>query len=89
MAESNARDAEKFAHDALVLSEPIARGPDTSADVGEALLRAAEARLAARTKPEPLPSDVKAMLERAARCLTNGLGAEHPLVTETRKLIEG
>jgi eukaryotic-like serine/threonine-protein kinase len=89
MAEANAGAAEKFAREALAISEPIARGPDTSADVGEALLRTAEARLSARTRPEPPPTDIKSMLERATRCLTNGLGAEHPLVSEARKLIDG
>jgi serine/threonine-protein kinase len=67
-------NAEHFAHQLLRVAEADARGPDTSADVGEALLLLAEAEAA-----QPL-------LARAARCLTNGLGADHPLTREALAL---
>jgi tetratricopeptide (TPR) repeat protein len=82
LAEGAAADAERIASDALRLFESKARGPDTSADVGEALLRIAEARLLANPG-----ADVRSMLERADRCLTNGLDASHPLTLEVRKLV--
>jgi eukaryotic-like serine/threonine-protein kinase len=65
-------DAELFAHQALDMAEAVARGPDTSADVGEALLLLAKAKIAQGRTAEARP-----LLERAVRCLTNGLGADH------------
>lgn len=44
------------------------------ADVGEALLRMARAKIALHSTGQ-----VRAMLERSARCLANGLDANHPL----------
>jgi len=75
------RDAEQFARDALALVEPAARGPDTSADVGDALLQLAKVRVASGAA-----SDAPALLERAVRCLVNGLGEDHPLTREARNL---
>jgi hypothetical protein len=75
-------DAEKFAREALATYEPIVREPDTSADLGEALLRLAQARMSTGSKAE-----IRALLERAARCLANGLHANHPLTVEARNLI--
>jgi hypothetical protein len=74
-----AADAEKFASDALAISEGVARGPDTSADVGEALLLLAKARIALGTTEQ-----ARSMLERSVRCLTNGLNADHPLTREAQ-----
>jgi tetratricopeptide (TPR) repeat protein len=82
LAEGSPGQAERFAHDALAISESIARGADTSADVGEALLRLAQARLAAGSKAE-----IRSLLERAVRCLTNGVGANHPLTVEAHALL--
>ncbi|MEN3353947.1 MAG: eukaryotic-like serine/threonine-protein kinase, partial [Betaproteobacteria bacterium] len=82
LAEGAPTQAERFAHDALAISDLVARGADTSADVGEALLRLAQARLASGSKAEIQP-----LLERAVRCLTNGLGANHPLTVEARTLL--
>jgi tetratricopeptide (TPR) repeat protein len=76
-----ASTGEQFARDALRIAESIERGPDTSADVGEALLRLGQARLALRA-----PADAHPLLERAIRCLTNGLAPEHPLTLEARAL---
>jgi serine/threonine-protein kinase len=75
--------AERYARDALSVAESIARGPETSGDVGEALLRLAQARLASGAAV----TDVRPMLERAIRCLTNGLAADHPLTVEARELL--
>jgi eukaryotic-like serine/threonine-protein kinase len=105
-AEGAGADAERFAGDALAISESVARGLDTSADVGEALLRLAQARIAA--SPAKVTSfagrverasasfdqrtsagaDTKSTLERAVRCLTNGLVSNHPLTREARSLLE-
>jgi eukaryotic-like serine/threonine-protein kinase len=70
-------DAEGFARQAVSMAEAVARGPDTSADVGEALLLLAEASIAQGRKAE-----AQSVVERALRCLTNGLGAEHTLSRE-------
>src|SRR6266702_3714352 len=77
--EHAAARAEQFARDALAISEPVARGPDTSADVGEALLRLAQAQMLSGVRP-----DTRALLERAVRCLSNGLAPDHPLTVEAR-----
>jgi len=55
----------------------VARGTDTSANVGEALLLLAKAEIAQGRTTEAQP-----LLERAARCLTNGLGANHAMTRE-------
>src|SRR5262249_9190326 len=65
--------AADFARSALKIAEPIARGPDTSADVGEALLMLGRALIAQGQNAEARP-----LLERAVRCLRNGYGAGHP-----------
>jgi serine/threonine-protein kinase len=84
LAEHAASDAEKFARDALAIHEAVARGPDTSADVGEALLRLAQARISAGST-----AGNRSMLELAVRCLTNGLAPNHPLTIEARTLLAG
>jgi len=81
LAEGAAADAERFARDGLRLAQRKSRGPDTSADVGEALLRISQARLLANPG-----ADVGSMLGRADRCLTAALDANHPLTIEVRKL---
>jgi serine/threonine protein kinase len=74
-------DAEHFARQSLDINEKLARGPDTSADVGESLLLVAKAEIAQGRAAEAQP-----LLERAARCLTNGLGAEQALTREAQAL---
>jgi eukaryotic-like serine/threonine-protein kinase len=74
-------DAEHFAREELHLTEVIARGPDTSANVGKALLLLAKAETAQGRVVEAQP-----LLERAAHCLTNGLGADHALTREALAL---
>jgi hypothetical protein len=81
LALGRSADAEHFARQALSMDEEVARGPDTSADVGEALLLLAKADIAQGRTAEAQP-----LLERAARCLTNGLGADHTLTREALTL---
>jgi len=81
LAMGRSADAEHFARQALDIAQAVARGPDTSADVGEALLLLAKADMAQGRSAEARP-----LLERAARCLTNGLGAEHALTREALAL---
>jgi eukaryotic-like serine/threonine-protein kinase len=74
-------EAEHFARQALSVAEAVARGPDTSANVGEALLLLAKAEIAQGRATEAQP-----LLARAAHCLTNGLGADHDLTREALAL---
>lgn len=82
LVQKEAADAERFARDALAIVEAVARGPDTSGEVGEALLRLTQARMLSGAQSP----DSKTTLERAVRCLTNGLGPDHPLTVEARDL---
>jgi eukaryotic-like serine/threonine-protein kinase len=73
--------AEQFARSALKISEGIAREPQQSADVGEALLALAsvhEARGDASAAREAAKSAIES--------LTNGLGQAHPLTRQAIKL---
>ena len=68
------------AREALALAEASARGADTSADVGEALLlqariQAAQGQMVA----------ARAGFERAERCLRNGYGPQHALTLEAAR----
>jgi serine/threonine-protein kinase len=72
--QGHAADAETYARTALAAAEDVARGPETSSDVGEALLRLARAKVALGH-----PADARPLLQRAEHCLTNGLGADHSL----------
>jgi hypothetical protein len=78
LASGRAADAARYASEALRLSESVARGAETSADVGEALLLLAKAT----------PERRRANLQRAVRCLGSGLGADHPLTLEARNLLQ-
>jgi hypothetical protein len=75
-------EAERFAREALLMSEAVARGPNTSADAGEALLWIARARISSRPG-----ADMRATLQRAVQCLTSGLGPDHPLTREAQTLL--
>ncbi|MFL6601792.1 MAG: serine/threonine protein kinase [Steroidobacteraceae bacterium] len=74
--------AMEHARAALRVVEPIARGPDTSADVGDALLLLARALIAQHHEAEARP-----LLARAILCLRNGYGADHPTTREAETLI--
>jgi hypothetical protein len=82
LAQGADKTAEQLARDALAINEKVARGPDTSGDVGEALLRLAQAKVSQGSN-----SSARPLLERAEKCLTNGLAADHPLTVEARKLL--
>jgi tetratricopeptide (TPR) repeat protein len=82
LASGRLPDAERFAREALQICERVARGPDSSADVGESLLALVKA------SPRSPESERRERLERAIRCLTNGLGTGHPLTVEARVLLE-
>jgi serine/threonine protein kinase len=77
LALGRSADGEHFARQSLSVAEAVARGTDTSANVGEALLLLAKAEIAQGRTTEAQP-----LLERAARCLTNGLGANHAMTRE-------
>ena len=81
LALGRSTEAERFARQALSVAEAVARGPDTSANVGEALLLLAKAEIA-----QGRVTEAQALLQRAARCLTNGLGADHDLTREALAL---
>ena len=83
LATNQRADAEKFATEALRISERNARREDSSADVGVALLL-----LAKSTADTAAPATLHSMLERAVRCLSNGLHPEHRLTVEARKMLE-
>ena len=82
LAVDDAARATEHARAALRLVEPIARGPDTSADVGDALLLLARALIAQHHDTEARP-----LLARAILCLRNGYGADHPTTREAEALI--
>jgi serine/threonine-protein kinase len=77
-------DAETYGEVALRRTESLARGADTSADVGEALLLLAKIKIARGATSEAQP-----LLDRAARCLENALDKQHPLAIEARQLLNG
>ena len=81
LASGRPAEGERFARQLLGMAESVARGADTSADVGEALLLIAEAEIGQGRATEAQP-----LLERAALCLTNGLGADHSLTHEALTL---
>src|SRR5258708_35813008 len=79
LALGRAADGEHFARQSLSVAEAVARATDTSANVGEALLLIAKAEIAQGRAPY-----AQALLERAARCLTNGLGPNPAMPGEAR-----
>jgi tetratricopeptide (TPR) repeat protein len=82
LAVGDAARAIEHARAALRIVEPIARGPDTSADVGDALLLLARALIAQHHDAEARP-----LLARAVRCLRNGYGTDHPTTRAAEALI--
>ena len=79
LALGDLRTAEVYARDALRLAESVARGPDTSADVGESLLVLARIERAEHRLAEARP-----LFTRAVRCLTAGVGADAPATAQAR-----
>jgi serine/threonine-protein kinase len=74
LTRGDAAGATTFAAEALKIAEDSARDPASSADVGEALLLAAEAKIAQGDSVAARP-----LLERAAISLRSGFGPDHPL----------
>jgi hypothetical protein len=83
LASSQPAAAERYARDAVRISAALARGPDSSADVGEALLLLAKSRARRAARAELVD-----ILGRAARCLNNGLHPQHRLTLEARSMLE-
>jgi serine/threonine-protein kinase len=81
LREGRVHDAEEYARAALRATEGMARGPETSADVGESLLRLANALVAQGDHAAAMP-----LLQRAERCLSNGLGEQHVLTRRARSI---
>jgi hypothetical protein len=71
--------AEAYARAALRIAESVARGPDTSADVGESLLVLARIEGA-----EHHLTEVRPLLSRALRCFTAGIGPDAPATARVR-----
>jgi hypothetical protein len=81
IADRRGADADNAAKEALSIAERNARQPEHSADVGEALLRLAQARRAENDAP-----GLRDAAARAVVALTNSLGADHPLTREALAL---
>ena len=71
--------AESYARDALRIAESVARGPETSADVGESLLV-----LARIERAENHAAEIRPLLTRAVRCFTESVGPESPITEQAR-----
>jgi tetratricopeptide (TPR) repeat protein len=82
LARGDAAGADALAGEALRIAEDVARDPASSADVGEALLLRAQARIA---QGDTLAA--RALLERSAPSLAGGLGSEHALTQRARYLL--
>jgi serine/threonine-protein kinase len=82
LAVGDAARAIEHARAALRIVEPIARGSDTSADVGDALLLLARGLIA-----QHRDADARPLLARAVRCLSSGYGTDHPTTREAEALI--
>jgi tetratricopeptide (TPR) repeat protein len=79
-------DAARAVNDAraaLRIVEPIARGTETSADVGEALSLLARGLVAQGKVREARP-----LLERAVKSLTRGYSTDHPATADAARLLE-
>jgi eukaryotic-like serine/threonine-protein kinase len=82
LARGDAAGADAVAAEALRIAEDVARDPAFSADVGEALLLRAQARIA-----QGDTSAARPLLERAATSLAGGLGSEHALTQQASYLL--
>jgi serine/threonine protein kinase/tetratricopeptide (TPR) repeat protein len=74
--------AERYARAAVEIAEAVARDPEQSADVGEALLLLGLAQRDAGN-----PSAARQSFQRATVSLANGLGTEHPLTREAKDAV--
>jgi non-specific serine/threonine protein kinase/serine/threonine-protein kinase len=83
LAAGSPATALRYAQAAVEAAESVARDPEQSADVGEALLLLG---LAERERGNSAAA--RDALRRATVSLGNGLGAEHPLTREARAIIQ-
>jgi len=82
LAKGDAAAAEKSASELLHIAESVARDAASSADVGEALLLRAQARIGLGDR-----EGARSLLERAAVSLSKGLGADHPMTQSAYRLL--
>jgi eukaryotic-like serine/threonine-protein kinase len=82
LAEGTPDQAEKWSKDSLTLNEALARRANSSADVGESLLRLGQAYVA-----QGRTAEAKPLLERAASCLSYGLSPTHSLTKEAESVL--
>jgi tetratricopeptide (TPR) repeat protein len=75
-------DAERYARTAVELATAVARDPEQSADVGEALLLLGLAQRAAGNLPAARES-----FQRATAALTQSVGADHRLTREASEAV--
>jgi eukaryotic-like serine/threonine-protein kinase len=80
-AQGRTADAASAASEALALFEKRARNPESSADVGEALLVLAQAQHAGNDLGGARKSAARALV-----ALNNGLGPDHPMTVEAKEL---
>ena len=79
LAGGSAAVAERYAHAAVELAQAVARDPEQSADVGEALLLLGLAQRGAGNL-----SAARQSFQRATVSLANGLGTDHRLTRDAR-----
>jgi eukaryotic-like serine/threonine-protein kinase len=82
LAKGDSTAADTFAAESLRIAEDVARDASASADVGEALLLQAQAKIARGENDSARP-----LLERASTSLAGGLGADHPLTQLAKDLL--
>jgi serine/threonine-protein kinase len=76
--------SQRYANEAYAIAERSARGPETSADVGDALVMLARIDLTRQRKAEARP-----LMERAVRCYSNALGVDAPVTVVARQALHG
>ena len=82
LAKGDSTAADTFAAESLRIAESVARDASASADVGEALLLQAQAKIARGENESARP-----LLEQASTSLEGGLGTDHPLTQLAKDLL--
>jgi tetratricopeptide (TPR) repeat protein len=83
LADGQLQDARRYAIRGLARAERDARGSETSANVGEALIRVARAELALGDV-----ASARQHVQRAIRCFENGYGPAHRATQDARAWFE-
>jgi ATP/maltotriose-dependent transcriptional regulator MalT len=83
LATGGSTAADTFAAESLRIAKDVARDASASADVGEALLLQAQAKIARGEN-----DSVRSLLEQASTSLAGGLGTDHPLTQLSKDLLE-